>query len=595
MRMFAALGLILVTGGWAVSQDAPVSGPERIAWMREHLRGTVAKFEFTQGYSFRRHPENLRPFLEAIKARGFTAWDQHAPGGIWNDEAFASLERSIQVAAEVGLDVWATLSPPSGREEIARWPLEKKRDYYYSTVERFARLAAQYPNFVAFGCDDFLPYNRRFFTPEMLAEMARRWRAICPRLAFVPLLYYGSITPGLFQNYGDSIDGIVFHFRADSYPYEYIPGYDPKNFDMYGDVMRYELKRVRQIAGDYLVICGIYIWYYKGGWGVLTPDEQNPTEEHIVRDAVQKLQIAHDYADGVRVYGLGIDHAAYQAMGELLHRWQAENSAWGQKRGDPESHLARWQQALGDGPYLGTLLSGERGLGAQLPRLCPWPRVELARIFARGEFAPAEAARRYPLIIVSRASMPVTWPELLREYVQAGGMLVLEMVPGWVVDAGVRALEPDQPDSGEQAPTTLALAELSGIEFHYEPRGFATRWRVVQEHPLTKSLGDIGEWREVPYKEGTSTYPYLVHPVRATEATVLVEVEHERCPYDGVSYVRQGEIVGVYPLLTVNEVGEGLVIRHYAHNSPNVVFAEAWETLLHNLLQLAGAEQSGAG
>ncbi|MGC9319451.1 MAG: hypothetical protein ACP5KN_15565, partial [Armatimonadota bacterium] len=361
MRIAAMISLSLVALPWACAQqDVPASGPQRLAWMQQHLRGTVSKFEFTQGYSFRENPQNLRPFMEAIKAHGFTAWDQHALGGIWHDEAFERLERSIKVAAEVGLDVWATLSPPSGRQEIARWPLERRQEYYYATAERFARLAEQHPNFVAFGCDDFLPYNRGFFTPEMLAEMARRWRSICPRLAFVPLMYYGSITEELFGTRGQYLDGIVFHYRADSYPYEYIPGYDPKSFEMYGDVMRYELKRVRQIAGDHPVICGIYIWYYERGWGVLTPDEQNPTEEHIVRDAVQKLEIAHQYADGVRVYGLGIDHPAYAAMAELLHGWQAEGSRWGLQRGDPESHLARWQRELGEGPYLGTLLSTER-------------------------------------------------------------------------------------------------------------------------------------------------------------------------------------------------------------------------------------------
>ncbi len=589
MRCAAVIGLLVLASACACAQDAPMAGPERLVWMREHLLNTVAKFEFTQGYSFRQNPENLRPFMEAIKARGFTAWDQMALGGIWDDEAFALLERSIEVAAEVGLDVWATLSPPSGAQEIARWSLQQRQEYYYSTAERFARLASEHPNFVGFGCDDF-PYNMGFFSPEMLAEMARRWRGICPRLAFVPLFYYGSITRELFETRGDYIDGIVFHFRAGSYPHAYLPGYDPKNFEMYGDVMRYELKRIRQIAGDHPVICGIYVWYYQGGWGVLTPDEQNPAEEHIVRDAAQKFEIAHEYADGVRVYGLGIGHAAYQAMEQLLHTWQAQDSDWGQERGDPESHLARWQQELGDGPYLGTLLSGERGLGRDLPRACPWPRVELVRYFERGEFDPVAAARRYPLLLASRATMPREWPGLLRRYAEAGGTLVLEMVPGWVVDAGVQALEADEADRGDEAPTTLEMAELSGIEFHYHQRGFATRRRVVEEHALTEGLGEVGAWQTVPFEEGGNTYPYLVHPVRATDAEVLIEVEHEVCPYDGVSYARRGEIAGTYPLLTVNQVGEGYVVRHYAHNSPAAVFGEVWEALLDNLLRLAEAE-----
>ena len=227
---------VVLTAGTVCAEEVPVSGPERLAWMRKHLLNTVSKFAFTQGYSFRKNPENLRPFLEAIKARGFNRWDQMAVGAIWNDEQFESFERSLQVAAEVRLKVWATLSPPSGREAIARMPPHERQQYYYSTVERFARLANKYPNFVAFTCDD-IDYNWRFFTPEMLAEMARRWWTICPRLAFLPLVYWG-FDKTLFESRGDHIDGIVFHFRAGSYPPAYSPGYDPKNFDMYGDVMR---------------------------------------------------------------------------------------------------------------------------------------------------------------------------------------------------------------------------------------------------------------------------------------------------------------------------------------------------------------------
>jgi len=581
---WTSLALALASVTAAYTQEVPTRGPERLAWMREHLLNTVSKFEFTQGYSFRKNPDNLRPFMEAIEARGLNVWDQMPVGGIWNDEQFESLERSVEVAAEVGLNVWATLSPPSGTEEIARWPLEPRQEYYYRTAERFARLAVEHPNFVAFTCDD-TDYNWSFFTPEMLAEMARRWRAICPRLAFLPLVY--DVSESLFETRGEYLDGVVYHFRAGSYPHAYIPAYDPKNFDMYGDVMRYELKRVRQIAGEHPVICGIYIWYYQDGWGVLTPDEENPTVEHIVRDATQKLTIAHDYADGVRVYGLGIDHEAYQAMGELLHKWQGEEEPWGQQRGDPESHLGRWQAAAGEGPFLATLLDRERGLGRDLPRLSPWPRTELIRSFQAGSFEPATSAKRHPLLLVSKATMPREWPGLLAEYARAGGTLVLEFAPGWTLDTQASPLRAGEKEAGEACPTTVELAQMSGVEFRYEPRGFATRWRVVKEHPLTSGLGEVGVWHEVPYEEAANTYGYLVHPVQATDGEVLIEVEHEKCPYDGVSYARQGEATGIYPLLTVKQAGEGRVIRHYAHNSPATVFADAYERLVANIVALA--------
>lgn len=580
--------IVVLIARCVFAEEVPTSGPERLAWMRRHLVNTVSKFEFTQGYSFRKNPENLRLFLEAIKAEGFNTFDQMAhPGGIWKDEHFASLERTLQVAAEVGLKVWASVTPPSAHQEIRRWPLEQRQEYYYDVAERFAQLAKEYPNFVAFMIDEVLDYNASFFRPEMLAEMARRQRAICPRLAFLPLGYYGSMSEEMFEKRGQYIDGVIFHFRAGSYPPAYIPGYDPKSFDMYGDVMRYELKRVRQIAGDHPVICGIYLYYHEGGWGVMTPDGKKPATEHTVRDATQKLEIAHEYADGIRIYGLGIKHEAYQAMGELLHKWQAAGRDWGQKRGDPESHLARWQKELGEGPFLGTLLNRDRGLAAALPNTCPWLRLELVRTFQGGNFDPAEAARRYPLLVVSKSRMSREWPGLLRDYAQAGGTLVLESVPGWWLDTEASPLVEGESEAGDQGVLTLAFGELSGVEFHYERRGFATRWRVVKDHPLTKGLGKPGVWHEVPYKEGGNTYGYLVHPAKATDGEVLIEVEHESCPYDGVSYLRQGKINGVYPLLTTKQVGRGFVVRHYAAVSPGTVFADGYQKLMENLLRLA--------
>jgi len=588
--LWLAAALTWFGGPAAYAEDVPGSGPERLAWMREHLSGTVSKFAFTQGYSFRKNPDRLRPFLQAVKARGFNVWDQMAAGGIWGDEQFASLERSIRAAGQVGLNVWATLSPPSGQEKIARMPEEERRQYYFTTAERFAHLAKKYPNFVAFTCDDF-DYNFRFFTPEMLAEMARRWRAICPRLAFLPLLYYKSISEEFFATRGDSIDGVVFHFRADSYPYAHIPAYDPKNFDMYGDVMRYELKRVRRIAGRHPVVCGIYIWYYESGWGVLTPDEKNPAVEHIVRDATQKIEIAHQFADGVRVYGLGVDHDAYRAMGERARKWRTEKQAWAPKRGEPKSPLGRWQRPSGKGPFLGTLLADQRGIGCDLPKVCPWQRLELVGDFRTRRFDPAEAARRYPLLVVSRTTMSRDWPGLLEAYARAGGTLVLEFVPGWQLDVKTSPAGEGEQTTGDRSVLTRRFGELAGVEFHYHRRGFATRWRVVKDHALAKGLGEIGRWQEVSYQEGRSAYPYLVHPVKPADGEVLVEVEHEVCPYDGVEYVRKGKTSGVYPLLTVKQCGDGLVIRHYAAVSPGAVFGEAYDKLLQNVLELVPEEK----
>ena len=256
------------------AQEVPREGAARLAAIRKQLLNTVSKFEFTQGYDFRKQPEKLRPLMEAIRAKGFDTWDQMPRTDyVWDEASFVDLERTLEVADKVGLKVWATLVPPTESEKIVQMPLAARQQHFYSVAERFAQIAAKHPHFVAFTCDDF-DYNVSFFTPQMLAEMTRRYRAICPRLAFVPLSYYGGVSKGFFTKYGNYVDGIVFHFRTDSYPPGVIPAYDATNFEMYGDAMRYELKRVREMAAEHLVICGIYIGCKEHGGG--SADDQRP-------------------------------------------------------------------------------------------------------------------------------------------------------------------------------------------------------------------------------------------------------------------------------------------------------------------------------
>lgn len=104
---------------------------------------------------------------------------------------------------------------------------------------------------------------------------------------------------------------------------------------------------------------------------------------------------------------------------------------------------------------------------------------------------------------------------------------------------------------------------------------------------MTEGLSEPGIWQPTAHRQGESNYPYLVYPITDAGGDVLVDVEHERCPYDGVSYVRQGKINGTHPLLTVNHVGRGFVIRHYAAVNPKAVFGISYEKLLANLIQFA--------
>ncbi len=179
------------------------------------------------------------------------------------------------------------------------------------------------------------------------------------------------------------------------------------------------------------------------------------------------------------------------------------------------------------------------------------------------------------------------WGDLLQKYTELGGTLILEEVPAWGIDltdgGGLREWEKPV---GDASPGTVQFGTLSGVRFHYHHRGAVTKIRVLQAHPLTAGLEPLNEWIEIPYKEGDSNYGYLAYPVLAEDATVLIEAEHEACPYDGVAYVRKGKINGVYPLVTIKQVGKGTVIRHFAHVSlPTTIGQERYEAFANNLAE----------
>ena len=296
-------------------------GAARNARVRQRLKGNVSKFDFLQGYPIHEKPGMIEPFFRALKARGCTAYDLMPVDYLWNQYHFDLLRRLCEAGRELGLNIWATLVPPSGCPELGRMSRAQQRLWFLTVVEEFGRIAREFPNFIAYTCDDFV-YDRRLFSPRMLAEMGCLTRKSAPDLAFLPLCYWGCLSQEFFDSYHPVLDGVVFHFRCGSGPAGYIPGFDLANFDHYAACMRHELRTVRARAGDKPVICGIYIWYTRDGWGVnfkkdgKTQPEGKQTTEHVVRDAALKARVAHELSDGLRIYGLSINDPAYQALGQ---------------------------------------------------------------------------------------------------------------------------------------------------------------------------------------------------------------------------------------------------------------------------------------
>ncbi|NTW38227.1 MAG: acyl-CoA dehydrogenase family protein, partial [Syntrophobacteraceae bacterium] len=60
-------------------------------------------------------------------------------------------------------------------------------------TEEIAKLSLVHPNLTAWVIDDFYA-NHDVFTPAAVKEMRDRARAIQPRLAFLPLMYFGELS-----------------------------------------------------------------------------------------------------------------------------------------------------------------------------------------------------------------------------------------------------------------------------------------------------------------------------------------------------------------------------------------------------------------
>jgi hypothetical protein len=309
---------------------------ERVRRMRQLHTGSITKYAF---FSLPKDPTGYRAFIRTVKALEITAWNflpnVYGDKYLWEDEDFRAVKAFCEVADEEGLKVWATLVLPSESDAVRAMRGAKAREYYLNTVRRFAEIAARHPSLVGYTCGEFCD-NLDLFTPDFCREMTGAARVIAPGLAFMPFCFWQGLDERFFSDYGPFIDGIIFQFRCDSQPRNYIPDYDPANFDHYAQCMRHELKRVRQFAGEWAVICEICVWYTHDGWGVqykadgtIQPEGKQPAA-HAIKDASLKLEVARELSHGVCIYGITqFEDPVHMAMGKLLKQWRDEGKKWG--------------------------------------------------------------------------------------------------------------------------------------------------------------------------------------------------------------------------------------------------------------------------
>jgi len=190
---------------WAKSDHRADDGPRpKIA--RPHLADYDAEPRLPNG---RVDVDRLTARLKELGATTYYWLIYHAPTD-WDD-----LKLFLPKAKEAGIEVWVYLVPPTeSAPRLGNSYMEPFRLDYPRWAEEIARLSVEHPNLTAWVIDDFYA-NHDLFTPAYLRKMRERSRPINPRLAFLPLMYFGEMRESFIEDYREVIDGVVVAYLED--------------------------------------------------------------------------------------------------------------------------------------------------------------------------------------------------------------------------------------------------------------------------------------------------------------------------------------------------------------------------------------------
>ena len=134
---------------------------------------------------------------------------------IWTNPAeWEDLRQEFLPATQkAGIDVWIYIVPPT--ECLPTCSLPFGKDYVRWAVEA-ARLSLKFPNLKAWAIDDFT-HDLDFFTPAYLQQVVDAQRAINPKMAFFPLVYWPKLKPEFVDTYAPRTDGFIMAYRDDPY------------------------------------------------------------------------------------------------------------------------------------------------------------------------------------------------------------------------------------------------------------------------------------------------------------------------------------------------------------------------------------------
>ncbi|MEI6074547.1 MAG: hypothetical protein WCS94_03175 [Verrucomicrobiota bacterium] len=166
------------------------------------LSGTFGTYDAEPRLPNRRvDTDRLVTELVKVKANTYNFLIHHAPSD-WED-----LQLFLPKARANKIKVWVTLVPPSEPPFSEPYKLD-----YQRWGSELAKLSLLEPCLVAWSIDDF-SYDAKIFTGDYIKKMVEDSRAINPKLAFVPCLYFKQMKPALVAKYRPFVDGILFPYR----------------------------------------------------------------------------------------------------------------------------------------------------------------------------------------------------------------------------------------------------------------------------------------------------------------------------------------------------------------------------------------------
>jgi len=127
----------------------------------------------------------------------------------WDD-----LKLFLPKAQRARIAVWVYLVPPSEGTPTRDPASEPFKLDYLRWAEEIARLSLHDTNLTGWVIDDFYE-NHQLFSPDYVRRMQATAKAINPKLAFLPLMYYPELTARFVDDYHNVIDGVVAAYPTD--------------------------------------------------------------------------------------------------------------------------------------------------------------------------------------------------------------------------------------------------------------------------------------------------------------------------------------------------------------------------------------------